>query len=133
LIAVDSSVWIDGFRGTETRQVKALIQLLRVAVAVRVPEVVLTEVLRGARDDREEAMMSDSLLAFPSLPLAGPGDFIEAARLSRIARGAGFTVASTVDLLIAAACIREDMPLLHADADFDRLASCTPLRIFGPG
>jgi hypothetical protein len=27
-------------------------------------------------------------------------------------------------------CVRTGAPLLHADADFDRLASCSPLRIF---
>jgi predicted nucleic acid-binding protein len=34
------------------------------------------------------------------------------------------------DCLIAAPCVRTGVPLLHADADFDRLAACTPLRIW---
>jgi len=38
---------------------------------------------------------------------------------------------ATLDRLIAARCVRANAPLLHADKDFDRLASCTPLRIYG--
>jgi predicted nucleic acid-binding protein len=39
------------------------------------------------------------------------------------------TIRRTLDCLIASVCVREDLPLLHADADFDRLAACTPLRV----
>jgi predicted nucleic acid-binding protein len=37
---------------------------------------------------------------------------------------------NTLDCLIAAPCVRTGAPLLHSDADFDRLASCSSLRIF---
>jgi predicted nucleic acid-binding protein len=39
------------------------------------------------------------------------------------------TIRKTLDCLIAAPCVRTGAPLLHADAAFDRLASCTDLRI----
>ena len=42
----------------------------------------------------------------------------------------GVTIRNTLDCLIAAPCVRTGAPLLHADADFDRLASCSSLRIF---
>ena len=34
-----------------------------------------------------------------------------------------------VDCLIAAVAIRNDVPVLHQDADFDVLARCTTLRV----
>jgi predicted nucleic acid-binding protein len=40
------------------------------------------------------------------------------------------TIRNTLDCLIAAPCVRTGAPLLHADADFDRLATCSSLRIF---
>jgi hypothetical protein len=40
------------------------------------------------------------------------------------------TIRKTVDYLIAVPCPRTGALLLHADADFDRLASCSSLRIF---
>jgi predicted nucleic acid-binding protein len=57
-------------------------------------------------------------------------DFASGASLYRRARKAGITIRSSIDCLIAATCIRNDAPILHADEDFDRLASCTSLEIF---
>jgi predicted nucleic acid-binding protein len=57
-------------------------------------------------------------------------DYELAARLYRQARSAGHTVRSTADCLIAAPCVRSGVPILHSDADFDRLASCTDLEIY---
>jgi predicted nucleic acid-binding protein len=68
--------------------------------------------------------------AFPILRLEPLDDFVLAAELYRSARLAGVTIRKTLDCLIAAPCVRTGAPLLHADEDFDRLASCTPLRIW---
>jgi predicted nucleic acid-binding protein len=48
----------------------------------------------------------------------------------RSARKKGITIRNTLDCLIAVPCVRAGAPILHADADFDRLAGCTALRIF---
>ena len=39
------------------------------------------------------------------------------------------TVRVLMDCLIGALAIRADLPVLHADADFDALARHTPLRV----
>jgi predicted nucleic acid-binding protein len=44
-------------------------------------------------------------------------------------RRAGVTIRKTLDRLIAAPCVRTGAPILHSDADFGRLAECTPLRL----
>ena len=64
------------------------------------------------------------------LRLDGLDDFALAAELYRRARRAGVTILKTLDCLIAAPCVRTGAPILHADADFDRLADCTPLRLY---
>lgn len=64
------------------------------------------------------------------LRLDGLEDFALAAELYRRARRAGVTIRKTLDCLIAAPCVRTGAPILHADADFDRLAECTPLRLY---
>jgi predicted nucleic acid-binding protein len=92
--------------------------------------VIFTEVLQGLRSEEEAALVERHLRAFPVLRLEGLDDFALAAALYRTARGEGVTIRKTLDCLIAAPCVRTGAPLLHADADFDRLASCTPLRIF---
>jgi predicted nucleic acid-binding protein len=64
------------------------------------------------------------------MPWTGSDDFVLAASLYRTDRAAGVTIRKTLDCLIAAPCVRTGAPLLHDDADFDRLASCTSLRVF---
>jgi hypothetical protein len=64
------------------------------------------------------------------LRLDGLDDFALAAELYRRARRAGVTIRKTLDCLIAAPCVRTGAPILHSDADFDRLAECTPLRLY---
>lgn len=132
MIVVDTSVWIDVLNGTPASQATRCVELIESGQPVALTDVILTEVLQGLRSDREATRVERHLRAFPILRLAGLDDFVLAARLYRTARRAGVTIRKTLDCLIAAPCVRTGAPLLHADGDFDRLAACTPLRIW-PG
>lgn len=130
MIAVDTSVWIDVLNGNDTPAVGRCIELLEDGAPVAITDVVLTEVLQGLRSDRDARKVADHLAAFPVLRLQTVDDFALAAQLFRQARQAGVTIRKTLDCLIAAPCVREGVPLLHADRDFDLLASCTALTIW---
>jgi kumamolisin len=52
-------------------------------------------------------------------------DFEYAAELHGAARAEGHTIRQATGCMIAAVCIRERVPLLHDDADFDRPAHCS--------
>jgi predicted nucleic acid-binding protein len=106
------------------------VQLLKSGEPIALTDVILTEVLRGLRSDREAALVERQLRAFPILRLEDLDDFVLAASLYRTARRAGVIIRKTVDCLIAAPCVRTGAPLLHADEDFNRLATCTPLQIW---
>jgi len=90
-------------------------------------DVVLTELLSGLRHDRDVELIEQKLAPFGTLRLRYLTDFRRAAELHRSARRSGITIRSTVDCLIASVCIRERVPILHADRDFDRLALVSPL------
>ncbi len=130
MIVVDTSVWIDVLNDNPAPQAQRCVQLLESRQPVALTDVILTEVLQGLRSDREAALVERQMRAFPILRLEGLDDFVLAANLYRIARRAGVTIRKTLDCLIAAPCVRTGAPLLHADQDFDRLATCTPLRIW---
>lgn len=130
MIVVDTSVWIDLLNENRTPQAKRCIQLIEDGEPVALTDVILTEILQGLRSEREARLVESRLRAFPILRLDGLEDFVLAADLYRSARGAGVTIRKTLDCLIAAPCVRTGAPLLHADADFDRLAGCTPLRLW---
>jgi predicted nucleic acid-binding protein len=130
VIVVDTSVWIDVLGGRQSRQALRCVELIEGGEPVALTDVIFTEVLQGLGSEEEAALVERHLRAFPVLRREGLDDFALAAALYRTARGAGVTIRKTLDCLIAAPCVRTGAPLLHADADFDRLASCTPLRIF---
>lgn len=130
MIVVDTSVWVDVLRGEASQAADRCVALIEEGAPLALTDVVLTELLQGVSDEGEAALLERHLRAFPILRLQGIDDFVLAARLYRTARRAGVTVRKTLDCLIAAPCVRTGAPLLHADSDFDRLASCTSLRLY---
>jgi len=130
VIVVDTSVWIDVLNERETTQALRCVGLLQDGAPLALTDVIFTEILQGLATDREAAKVERHLRAFPVLRLESLEDFALAARLYRDARRAGVTIRKTLDCLIAAPCIRVGAAILHADADFDRLASCTELEVF---
>lgn len=130
MIVVDTSVWIDVFNERSSPQAERCVELIEGGEPIALTDIVVTEILQGLRSDREARLVESHLKAFPILRLDGLDDFVLAADLYRMARRAGVTIRKTLDCLIAAPCIRTGAPLLHADTDFDRLAQCTPLRLY---
>jgi predicted nucleic acid-binding protein len=130
VIVVDTSVWIDVLNDTDTPQAVRCVELIESGEPVALTDVVLTEVLQGLQSEREAQLVERHLAAFPILRLGGTEDFVLAAELYRAARRGGVTIRKTLDCLIAAPCVRTGAPLLHADRDFDLLATCTPLRVY---
>jgi predicted nucleic acid-binding protein len=130
VIVVDTSVWIDVLRGTDSQEARRCVELIEDGAPIALTEVVLTEILQGVSSERQARAVEQRLRAFPILTLESIDDFVLAAELYRTARSTGVTIRKTLDCLIAAPCVRAGAPILHADSDFDRLASCTALRIF---
>ena len=130
MIVVDTSVWIDVINDVESSTALRCIVLLEDGAPLAITDVIFTEVLQGFRKETEATRVERRLRAFPVLRLENLDDFGLAAKLYRQARRAGVTIRKTLDCLIAAPCVRDRVPILHADEDFDRLASCTPLQIF---
>lgn len=117
MILVDSSVWIDYFRGVDTPQVELLDGLFgRTPLAVG--DLIVTEVLQGVQDDGEFNLVRKTLGAFTQIDLAGHGIAVKAARNFRTLRAKGITVRKTIDSMIATRCIEDDLTLLHSDRDF---------------
>jgi predicted nucleic acid-binding protein len=51
--------------------------------------------------------------------LGGKENALLSAKHYRFLRARGITIRGTIDLLIATWCIRNDVPLLHANRDFE--------------
>ncbi|MBJ7459414.1 MAG: PIN domain nuclease [Thermoleophilaceae bacterium] len=133
MIVVDTSVWIDVINGADTPAAAVCVDLIESGQSVALTGVIVTEILQGFSSEREAEVVGEKLRAFPLLHMDDTADYELAARLYRLARAAGITVRNMADCLIAAPCVRSGVPILHSDADFDRLATCTALEIFPVG
>ena len=118
MILVDSSVWIDFFRGNDTPQVDRL-DALFAQERIVVGDLILTEVLQGFRTERDFNLARKTLETFEIVDLGGADIALQAAKNFRTLRGLGFTVRRTIDTIIATKCIEAGFGLLHADRDFD--------------
>lgn len=118
MILVDSSVWIDYFRGTVTPETERLDVLLG-SEPVCVGDLVLAEVLQGFSTDKGFNQARKLLTSLDVVDLSGQEMSIQAARNFRTLRQMGVTVRKTIDTLIATTCIEHDFALLFSDRDFE--------------
>ncbi len=118
MILVDSSVWIDYFRGVATPQTEKLDSLLGTEPVVA-GDLILAEVLQGFSAERDFEQAKRLMAALEVVDLVGQDIAIQAARNFRTLRALGITVRKTVDTLIATYCIEQALPLLYSDRDFD--------------
>jgi predicted nucleic acid-binding protein len=128
LILVDSSVWIDYFRGTITAQTGKLDRLLG-HEPLAIGDLILTEVLQGFDNQRDFNAAVKMLTSLTVVELGGREIAIQAARNFRALRRLGVTVRKTIDTVIATRCIESRYDLLHNDRDFDPFAKHLGLRV----
>ena len=132
MILVDSSVWIDYFRGTTTPQAEKL-DLLLGNEPIATGDLILTEVLQGFVSDRDFNQARKLMTSLVIVNLAGEAMAIQAAKNFRALRALGITVRKTIDTVIATRCIESGLPLLYSDRDFDPFVEHLGLRSALPG
>lgn len=120
MVIVDTTVWIDYFRGTRNAETDWLDREAH-KVRIGITDLILCEVLQGARSDRAFTLLQEELLEFELFQAGGLDLAIAAARNFRSIRQKGQTVRKMVDCLIATFCLVNGHTLLHRDRDFDVL------------
>lgn len=118
MILVDSSVWIDYFRGRATAQTGLLESLLD-SQELAIGDLNFIEVLQGCRVEREFNEVRRLLGRLEIVVLGGEDVVVPAARNYLKLRQLGATVRGTVDVVLATRCIVSGHRLLHSDRDFD--------------
>lgn len=125
---VDTSAWVEWLRGTGSPASLAVDALLEAGDPPATCEPILFELLVGARTSGEERTVQRLVAATRLLTVGAPGTWEAAAATYRICRGRGETIRSMADCLIAAVALREDVEILHRDADYAALARHVPIR-----
>lgn len=125
---VDSSVWIAQLRGEQTEATARLAYLVR-REPVLIGDLIMLEVLQGARDTAHATAIERGLRAFTVVPLLSPDLAPLAAAHYRKLRAMGLTIRKTADLIIGTYCLANDHALLHDDRDFAVMAQHLGLRV----
>lgn len=118
MILVDSSVWIDYFRGTATPRTDKLDAMLA-SEQIAIGDLMLTEVLQGFGSDKDFDQARKLFASLTVVEIGGEETAIQAAKNFRALRALGVTPRKTIDTLIATRCIENGLPLLYSDKDFD--------------
>ena len=128
MILVDSSVWIDYFKGTVTPQTEKLDSLVG-HEPLAIGDLILTEVLQGFAGETDFNQARKMLTSLDVVELGGQEIAVQAAKNFRTLRRLGVTVRKTIDTVIATRCIESRYDLLHSDRDFDPFAQHLGLRV----
>lgn len=131
MVIVDTTVWLDYFNGTATRQVEWLDdQLDRQRLGLT--DLILSEVLQAVRNEREARVTQRELLRLEVFPSGGVELALAAAKNYRRLRAKGRTVRRTIDCWIATFCLLNRHALLHNDSDFDPFEAFLSLQVIHP-
>ncbi len=128
MILVDSSVWIDFFRGKETTQtirLEALLDTQELAVG----DLILAEVLQGFSDEGDFTKAQFIMTTMDVVELVGEEIALQAAQNYRFLRSRGITIRKTIDTIIATKCIAEGLVLLHSNRDFEPFVTHLGLQV----
>ncbi|HEY5237018.1 MAG TPA: PIN domain nuclease [Rhizomicrobium sp.] len=128
MILVDSSVWIAQLKG-QTTPATAKLETLATQEPLLIGDLILLEVLQGARDEAQAWRIERALRAYIVVPLLNVDLAPRAARNYRRLRELGLTVRKTVDIIIGTFCIEHGHALLHDDRDFEPMQKHLGLKV----
>ncbi|MFC1534218.1 PIN domain-containing protein [Thermodesulfobacteriota bacterium] len=117
-VLVDTSVWIEYFNNSDSRYGESLEQLL-IKGRVAGSGIVLTELLQGAKIEKEFNTIPESMNALPFLETT-LNIWIKAGRISFTLRRKGITIPIT-DIVIASLAIENNCMIFSLDPHFNKI------------
>ena len=125
IVIADTTVWIHFLRGSGIRFQERLVPLIMADRLATMP-VIIMEILRGAKTQREYDRLSKDLAALRCFDVSAKV-WQRACKLGYALRHKGINAPLT-DTLIVAVAQEHDALLLHDDRHFEMIAAATPLR-----
>lgn len=128
MIIVDTSVWVPylhDFDHPAAIKLKAAV----VSTEVALGDLVLMEILQGARDDLHARKLEEALASFPKLQVFDTHIARKSAENYRHLRTLGITIRKVPDVIVATFCIERGHRLLHQDRDFEHFEKHFGLKV----
>ena len=122
---VDTTIWIKFLRGLDV-SLKEHVSSLVLEGRAFTSEIIILEILRGAKSDKEYNMLYQDFLALPQLPV-DVGVWETAWKTAYKLRKSGIN-APMADVVISSIALHNKCTLLHADKHFNLIAKHTELK-----
>jgi predicted nucleic acid-binding protein len=132
MLLLDSSVWIDAYRGRSTEATR-FVEMREEQEEIATTGIIFQEVLQGFRTQVDFERMRQALWSVLILEPRELSTYEVAAQLYRTACGAGLAIRKPNDCLIAALALEHGALLVHNDRDFLALAQVEPALMVYPG
>jgi predicted nucleic acid-binding protein len=128
MIVADTSVWISLLRKDDVGVAARLRSLIPQGV-ILVGDIILLEILQGARDHHQARWIEQNFRDFPVVSMLSPALAIKAAANYRTLRTRGVTMSKASDLIIGTYCIEHGYSLLQRDKNYLPMAEHLGLRL----
>ena len=125
-VLIDTSIWIEFFN-RDSSQPGDLLQQLLLEGKAATTGIILTELLQGAKLEKEFEAILSIVSAVPVLE-ATLDTWVQAGRISFGLRRKGITIPTT-DLVIATVAIQNECQVFSLDPHFNKIPN---LKLFGP-
>ena len=120
MFLIDSSAWVEYLRPKGSEKVKQKVREILQREEAVCCGIIVIEILRGARNEKDFQSLNDSLRSLPQIPIDDP--VVErASRWGFLLDRKGKSV-STTDLIIASAAYKRAR-LIHVDRDFELIST----------
>jgi predicted nucleic acid-binding protein len=128
MVLVDTSIWINFFKGIETNETLTLENLIEAEESISYSGIILQELFQGVNSTKQRNLIDDFFSPFLEL-FPQKSTYLLAARIFRESRSNGHPIRSSIDCLIAALAIENNCKLLYRDRDFGYIAEVSKLRV----
>lgn len=132
MILVDTSVWIDLFKGVQTSEVTVLEERIESEESITYSGIILQELFQGVNSARQRTMIEDCFSSFLEL-FPQRSTYLLAAMIFRESRAKGHPIRSSIDCLIASLAIENGCAFLHKDRDFNYIEKVSRLKVIKSG
>ncbi len=123
---VDTSVWISFFNNAKSPAAGYIEAELLSNQSLCINAVIEMEILQGIRDERSYNLTRHYLEAFQYFPDLSRRYFQEATNIYRACHRRGQSIRRSLDCLIAANALIDNLIIVHQDRDFDAIKKVFP-------
>ena len=123
MILVDTSILVGYLKGLEIHPYDKMDYIIETGIPYGICYYVYQELLQGSANRQEYELLKEYLNTLPFYNLQyGKESFENSALMYINCRKKGFTIRSTIDLIIAEIAIENNLYLLHNDNDYTNIS-----------